>query len=155
LPLLRTFSVLRVSKQMEKSQRISGIFLVVVFSVLASGGCSARSTKDSGHSSTYLESRKSYSTVLKTRGPAPDWHSERAPTGVTEVSYQSGELTLKAWLAMPIVNLPKQGLPGLGRRSEKTLRKNNGKRYSGECPFPFSASLQWLCPSTREEEEVI
>jgi hypothetical protein len=37
--------------------------------------------------------------------------------------------------------------------SERT--KNNGKRNSGEFLFPFSASLQWLCPSTREEEEVI
>jgi acetyl esterase/lipase len=87
---------------MEKSQLTSGIFLAVVFCVLAFGGCSARSTQNTGHSSTYLESRKSYSTVLKTRGPAPqDWHSERSPTGVTEVAYKSGDLTLKAWLAMP------------------------------------------------------
>jgi len=87
---------------MEKSLRTSGIFLLVVFCALAFAGCSARSTKDTGHTSTYLESRKSYSTVLKTRGPAPqDWHTERVPTGVTEVSYQSGDLALKAWLAMP------------------------------------------------------
>jgi hypothetical protein len=34
-------------------------------------------------------------------------------------------------------------------------QKNNEKRDSGECLFSFSASLQWLCPSTKEEEEVI
>ena len=51
---------------------------------------------------TYIESRRSYSTVLKTRGPAPqDWQNEKTPPGVKELSYRSGELTLKAWLVMP------------------------------------------------------
>lgn len=35
------------------------------------------------------------------------------------------------------------------------IDKNNGRDPSGEFTLPFSASLQWLCPSTREEEEVI
>ena len=34
-------------------------------------------------------------------------------------------------------------------------KKNNGRDPSGEFTLPFSASLQWLCPSTKEEEEVI
>ena len=34
-------------------------------------------------------------------------------------------------------------------------KKITGRGDSGECPFPFSASLQRLCPSTDEEEEVI
>ena len=45
---------------MKKSQRTPGIFLAVVFCALAFGGCSARSPKDTEHSPTYLESRKSY-----------------------------------------------------------------------------------------------
>jgi dipeptidyl aminopeptidase/acylaminoacyl peptidase len=74
----------------------------IILSVFAVGCSAGGNSKDTKRVSTYLESRKSYSTVLKTRGPAPqDWHSEKTPAGVTEVSYQSGDLTLKAWLARP------------------------------------------------------
>ena len=41
-----------------------------------------------------------------------------------------------------------------GRR-EKPGLKNNGRKNPGGLSLPFSASLQWLCPSTIEEEEVI
>jgi hypothetical protein len=53
-------------------------------------------------SSAYLDLRKSYSTVLKSRGPAPQtWRNALLSKGITEVSYSSGSLKLKAWLAMP------------------------------------------------------
>jgi hypothetical protein len=42
-----------------------------------------------------------------------------------------------------------------GRLTPDIKDKNNGRENSGESTLPFSASLQWLCPSTREEEEVI
>ena len=84
-------------------KKVLSICAIVVSALcVLSIGCSARSAKDSRNGLTYIESRRSYSTVLKTRGPAPqDWHNEKTPTGVTEVSYRSGELTLKAWLVMP------------------------------------------------------
>ena len=64
-------------------------------------GCGPQKSKDTSRL-TYIESRRSYSTVLKTRGPAPqDWQNEKTPPGVKELSYRSGELTLKAWLVMP------------------------------------------------------
>jgi hypothetical protein len=53
-------------------------------------------------SSAYLDLRKSYSTVLKSRGPAPqEWRNALLSKEITEVSYSSGSLKLKAWLAMP------------------------------------------------------
>ena len=84
-------------------KKVSSICPIVVSALcVLSIGCAARSAKDTRNGLTYIESRRSYSTVLKTRGPAPqDWHNEKTPTGVTEVSYRSGELTLKAWLVMP------------------------------------------------------
>ena len=98
---------------MQTSSRTSGVFLSIMFCVFAVEGCSASSSKDTKRVSTYLESRKSYSTVLKTRGPAPqDWQPEKTPAGVTEVSYQSGDLTLKGWLAMP-KNPPPGKLPAV------------------------------------------
>ena len=98
---------------MQTSSRTSGVFLLIMCCVFAAVGCSASSNKDAKHVSTYLESRKSYSTVLKTRGPAPqDWHSEKTPAGVTEASYQSGNLSLKCWLAVP-KNPPPGKLPAV------------------------------------------
>ena len=84
-------------------KELSSISAVVVSALcVLSTGCAARSSTDTRNGLTYIESRRSYSTVLKTRGPAPqDWHNEKTPAGVTEVSYRSGELTLKAWLVMP------------------------------------------------------
>lgn len=52
--------------------------------------------------SAYLQLRRSYATVLTSRGPAPQgWNETRPPEGVREVSYPSGDLKLRAWLAMP------------------------------------------------------
>ena len=34
-------------------------------------------------------------------------------------------------------------------------QKNNGRETRASVPSVFSASLRWLCPSTKEEEEVI
>ena len=87
---------------MQTPARASAVFILIVICVFVVNGCSSGTTKNTGRASTYLESRKSYSTVLKTRGPAPqDWHAEKTPEGVTEVSYKSGDLTLKGWLATP------------------------------------------------------
>ncbi len=52
--------------------------------------------------SAYLSLRRSYATALTAHRPAPfAWHDAPLPAGVTQVSYPSGDLTLRAWLAMP------------------------------------------------------
>ena len=49
--------------------------------------------------------------------------------------------------------LANRGVPSRG--VEAPLKKNNGRETRASVPSVFSASLQWLCPSTIKEEEVI
>ncbi len=77
------------------------IFSILICSCLTLAACATGTAKFNGNTSTFLDSRRSYTTVLKTHGPAPqEWPDEKIPPGVTEVSYTSGNLKLKAWLAM-------------------------------------------------------
>jgi pimeloyl-ACP methyl ester carboxylesterase len=50
----------------------------------------------------YLQRRQAFHTKLLRKGPAPQrWEPETPPAGVEEVSYPSGQLKLKAWIAIP------------------------------------------------------
>ena len=53
--------------------------------------------------SDYLRLRRSHATALTSHGPSPyPWHNAPAlPPGVSEVWYPSGNLRLRAWLALP------------------------------------------------------
>ncbi|MGA9768960.1 MAG: acetylxylan esterase [Blastocatellia bacterium] len=87
---------------MAKSQDRLYVFLLLLFSSMAFQSCASKSAKGDEQNSSFQDMRKSYSTVLKTRGPAPqEWRAVSTMPGVTEVAYTSGDLKLKAWLAMP------------------------------------------------------
>ena len=73
----------------------------------------------------------------------------QASTGRTSINRLRVKRPVKGYRLQAKKSDPKG--PGVKRG----LGKNNGRNYSGELSLPFSASLQWLCPSTREEEEVI
>ncbi|MFN8706757.1 MAG: alpha/beta hydrolase family protein, partial [Planctomyces sp.] len=50
----------------------------------------------------FLERRAGFRTKLIRQGPSPqEWKAESPPEGVTEITYPSGELQLKAWIARP------------------------------------------------------
>src|ERR1700742_1786233 len=64
--------------------------------------CKGRTTKADEKQEPYLNVRKSYATVLKVHGAAPqEWREENLLPGVEKVTYPSGNLQLKAWIAMP------------------------------------------------------
>lgn len=87
---------------MAKSHYRLCLFLSLILFSLAFQSCAAKSAKRDEQKLSYLDQRKSHTTVLKTRGPSPQEWRNRAPmSGVTEVLYTSGDLKLKAWLAMP------------------------------------------------------
>lgn len=87
---------------MAKSHYRLFVFLLVILCSPAFQSCASKSAKSNEQNIPYLDQRKSYSTVLKTHGPAPqEWHDKAPLPGVTEVAYASGNLKLKAWLAMP------------------------------------------------------
>lgn len=66
----------------------------VVNSAPASGGSSSREP--------YLDRLRSFQTQLQYHGPSPqDWTPERPPANTQEVHYQSGGLSLKAWVFRP------------------------------------------------------
>ena len=53
-------------------------------------------------SGTYLQRRAAFQTKLTKHGPAPQaWQPEAVPANITEVTYPSGSLTLKAWVGRP------------------------------------------------------
>jgi dipeptidyl aminopeptidase/acylaminoacyl peptidase len=55
----------------------------------------------------YADARKGFQTQLVAPGPSPqEWNDETPPAGAREVQYQSGGLTLRAW-----VNPPADGGP--------------------------------------------
>jgi dipeptidyl aminopeptidase/acylaminoacyl peptidase len=50
----------------------------------------------------YAQARKQFRTKLVRTGPAPQpWQPVRAPAGVTEITYASGGLQLRAWVNPP------------------------------------------------------
>jgi dienelactone hydrolase len=50
----------------------------------------------------YAQARKNFQTRLVRQGPAPQpWGPQVAPAGVTEITYSSGNLELKAWVNQP------------------------------------------------------
>lgn len=50
----------------------------------------------------YAQARKHFQTKLIRQGPAPQqWQDERPPLRVHEVTYQSGDLRLRAWVSAP------------------------------------------------------
>jgi dienelactone hydrolase len=50
----------------------------------------------------YAQARSRFRTKLITKGPVPQrWSPVKAPAGVTEIEYPSGDLRLKAWVNRP------------------------------------------------------
>jgi acetyl esterase/lipase len=63
------------------------------------GGAIAQGGIGSSH---FLDRRRSFKTKLTKTGPAPqEFERETPPAGVRQVSYQSGNLQLAAWFAVP------------------------------------------------------
>jgi dipeptidyl aminopeptidase/acylaminoacyl peptidase len=57
----------------------------------------------------YAAVRRQFRTKLTRKGPSPQrWSAARPPMGVTEVTYVSGELRLKAWVNRPPADSPKR-----------------------------------------------
>ncbi|MAG93608.1 MAG: hypothetical protein CMJ48_07645 [Planctomycetaceae bacterium] len=55
-----------------------------------------------GHDTPFLERRAGFESSLTDPGPAPqEYDSEQPPPGVEEVTYNSGDLALKAWVQRP------------------------------------------------------
>lgn len=53
-------------------------------------------------SEPFLQRRAGFRTKLIRQGPSPqEWKTESPPEGVTEITYPSGDLQLKAWIARP------------------------------------------------------
>ncbi len=52
--------------------------------------------------SKYLQRRAAFKTRLIYRGPSPQrWQREQPPPGVQSITYESGDLALKAWVYVP------------------------------------------------------
>jgi dienelactone hydrolase len=87
------------------------ILAVVLVAVLGLGCCggviglvwwSMKPTSFPEQTQDYADARKTFKTKLTTDGPAPQgWVAEEPPAGVTEVTYKSGGLQLKAWVDRP------------------------------------------------------
>src|SRR5215208_3865456 len=87
---------------MAKSHYRLYVLLSLILCSLAFQNCTSKSAKGNEQNLSYLDLRKTHSTVLKTRGPSPQkWHDIAPLHGVTKVPYTSGDLKLTAWLAMP------------------------------------------------------
>ncbi len=94
----------------------------------------------------FLELRATHVTKLTTKGPSPQrYENEALPPGVREVRYPSGDLTLKAWYAVP-------RSPG---RHPALVFYHGGFAFGMEdldalVPF-YKANFVILCPSLRGE----
>ncbi|HEX3150458.1 MAG TPA: acetylxylan esterase [Gemmataceae bacterium] len=91
---------------------IAGIVLAGLLAIGCCGGLiffafkSMQPTEFPDQTQDYADARKTFKTKLVKSGPAPqnNWVAEAPPPGVTEVTYTSGGLKLKAW-----INKPKPG----------------------------------------------
>jgi len=70
--------------------------------IIGLGWMALRPTNFPEQTQDYAEARKMYKTKLTTNGPAPQPHGvEKLPTGVSELTYKSGNLQLKSWVNRP------------------------------------------------------
>lgn len=88
------------------------ILIIVVFLLIGFIGCdnnhNQRIPQSTESSKAYLERLREFRTYLIYKGPSPqDWENEPPPLNTQEVQYQSGDLTLKAWLYIPPNKQPK------------------------------------------------
>jgi dienelactone hydrolase/ribosomal protein L40E len=93
---------------------IVGLILAVVLAAGCCGGMIFYVMKTVGpaeypeQSQDYADARKSFKTKLIRSGPAPQDHAPLVrPADATEIPFKSGNLTLKAWINLP---LPEQKL---------------------------------------------
>jgi acetyl esterase/lipase len=98
----------------------------------------------------YLERLTAFKTKLRRRGPAPQSFdpSERPPSGVREVTYESDGLTLKAWLAVPKTASAGAKVPGVAYFHGGFAF--GAEDFEGARPF-LDAGLAVLCPMLRGE----
>jgi dipeptidyl aminopeptidase/acylaminoacyl peptidase len=87
---------------------ILGIVLAVVLVVGCCAGLiglvwwSMKPTSFPEQTQDYADARKSFKTTLTRTGPSPQpYGPEKPPDGVSEVTYKSGTLQLKAWVNRP------------------------------------------------------
>ena len=96
---------------MDVNQMKNPIMIVLITAILLCVPISAIEDKTTGNNSLnysienqslsrYYLDRIGFETNLITKSPAPDrYRNELPPIGVSEVTYNSGNLTLKAWLS--------------------------------------------------------
>jgi acetyl esterase/lipase len=88
-------------------QRSALVLLVAAALTVGFAGCTGMGGGGPKLDRPYLEVRRGHATVLTERRRAPEPMGEVAPpAGATEVAYRSGELDLKAWLALPAKGPP-------------------------------------------------
>src|SRR5260221_9437202 len=84
-----------------------------VTAILGLSGCGAVGGGGPKLDRPYLEMRRAHATVLTEKGPAPENASARPPPdGVQLIRYASGDLTLKAWFALP-AKAPADDVPAI------------------------------------------
>lgn len=121
---------------------------ILLLSLLLNLSCATKNAKPEEQNLEYLGLRKSYKTILETRGPAPQqWRDQKLPPGVKEVSFNSGNLRLRAWLVLPT-----------GTRSEKVpavVYFHGGFAFSvdelRDCQPFLDAGFAVLAPTLRGE----
>jgi dienelactone hydrolase len=101
----------RPRRRKKKSSRVWLIGVLVVAGVLALGCCGGvaglvwyalKPTSFPEQTQDYADARKGFRTTLTRQSPAPqDWVPETPPPGVSEITYRSGSLQLKAWIDPP------------------------------------------------------
>jgi dipeptidyl aminopeptidase/acylaminoacyl peptidase len=93
---------------------IAIVLIVVLLGLGCCGGLAGlvwyaiRPTSFPEQTTDYADARKTFKTKLTTNGPAPqDYQPEFAPPGVTEVTYVSDGVKLKAWVDRPAGGPPR------------------------------------------------
>ncbi len=96
---------------------------------------------------SYAQRRAVFQTRLVRRGPAPqEWWEESPPARVREVTYESGDLELKAWIQFP---------SSPARRHPALVYFHGGFSFSasdlGHCRQFHKAGFVVMCPMLRGE----
>ncbi len=111
-------------------------------------GVSPASSPAVAPTTAYLERLANFKTKLTRQGPSPQPHQrEVPPPGVKEVTYQSGPLTLKAWVAFPKA--------AAGAKVPGVLYFHGGFAFGADdfkdaVPF-LNAGYAVMCPTLRGE----
>ncbi|MBA2939506.1 prolyl oligopeptidase family serine peptidase [Paenibacillus sp. CGMCC 1.16610] len=76
------------------------IFILLVLCCIIVTSCSSEHKGNNDNLNDLEKSRSNFQTKLIKKGPAPqEYTNDPPPKGVSEINYNSGNLTLKAWLS--------------------------------------------------------